>query len=126
MTAQHIVHIIPLDEYMRVANEEVYRPESLTREGFIHFSTPEQAAGVANLFYADRGELLLLVVDPALLGDALVFEAPIMPGAHAAPAPGMFPHLYAPLDLSLLYAIIAWSPGADGRYAEPRIVTADV
>jgi uncharacterized protein (DUF952 family) len=126
MTPAYILHIIALDDYLHVAGETEYRPPSLAQEGFIHFSKPEQVAGVANAFYADRGELLLLVVDPALLGDALVYEAPNMPGADDAPAPGVFPHLYAPLDLSLLYAVIAYPPGADGRYSTPTLITADV
>lgn len=61
-------------------------------DGFIHFSTAEQARETAARYFAGQEGLMLVAVDAAALGDKLVFE----------PSRGgdLFPHLYAPLLLS--------------------------
>ncbi|MDM9626305.1 DUF952 domain-containing protein [Rhizobium sp. S152] len=62
------------------------------KDGFIHFSTAEQARQTAALHFAGQSGLLLVAVDGARLGDKLIFE----------PSRGgdLFPHLYADLPLS--------------------------
>lgn len=67
------------------------------RDGFIHFSTAEQARETAAKHFAGpdgAGEhgLVLAEIDAAQLGDALKWE-PSRGGA-------LFPHLYAALPLS--------------------------
>jgi uncharacterized protein (DUF952 family) len=67
----------------------IYAPASLTTEGFIHLSTADQWPRTRARFFAGRVDLVLLVIDPARLGDAVRYE----------PADGeLFPHLYAALD----------------------------
>jgi uncharacterized protein (DUF952 family) len=61
-------------------------------DGFIHCSTAAQVAGTATGWFAGRDDLVLVALDPAVLGDALVYE----PGALGEADP--FPHLYAPID----------------------------
>ena len=70
--------------------------------GFIHFSTAEQPRRVAK-HRAGQRDLLLISVDPAKLGDALVWEES-RDGA-------LFPHLYGNLDPSIAEAAIAPSLG---------------
>ena len=66
------------------------------KDGFIHFSTASQAIQTAALHFAGRSGLLLVAVDAASLGDKLIFE----------PSRGgdLFPHLYADLPLSDVFA----------------------
>ena len=65
-----------------------YAPASLATEGFIHLSTAAQWPRSRARFFAGRRDLVLLVIDPALLGDAVRYER----------ADGEdFPHLYAAL-----------------------------
>ena len=76
-------------------------------DGYIHFSTAEQAAETAAKHFAGQADLLLVAVDAAALGPALKWE-PSRGGA-------LFPHLYAPLALSA----VAWAkplPIAGGRH----------
>ncbi len=77
-------------------------------DGYIHFSTAEQAPETAEKWFAGRDDLTLVAVDAAALGDDLVWE-PSRGGA-------LFPHLYAPLPLSA----VMWSRplplGPDGRH----------
>ena len=61
------------------------------RDGYIHFSSAEQAAETAAKHFAGRSDLLLIAVDAAALGPALRWER--------ARGGALFPHLYAPLAL---------------------------
>ncbi|MGF1456458.1 MAG: DUF952 domain-containing protein [Alphaproteobacteria bacterium] len=61
-------------------------------DGFIHFSSPDQVEETAAKHFQDAGDLVLVAVDAAPLGDALKWE-PSRGGA-------LFPHLYGALTLS--------------------------
>jgi len=62
-----------------------------TADGYIHFSTAEQAEATAAKYFSGKDDLLLIAVDPKRLGDGLRFE-PSRGGV-------LFPHLYAALPL---------------------------
>lgn len=66
-------------------------------DGFIHFSTSAQVAETAAKHFAGQDDLLLVAVRADRLGAKLKWE-PSRGGA-------LFPHLYAPLDLSH----VAWA-----------------
>ena len=76
-------------------------------DGFIHFSTAEQARETAAKHFAGEDHLILFAVDSDGLGDALRWE-PSRGGA-------LFPHLYAELSL----ADVTWAEplrlGAEGH-----------
>ena len=77
-------------------------------DGFIHFSTAEQAPETAAKWFAGRGDLTLAAIDADALGDDLRWE-PSRGGA-------LFPHLYAGLPMSA----VVWSRplplGSDGGH----------
>jgi len=58
-------------------------------DGYIHFSTADQAPETAAKWFAGRDDLMLAAVDAEALGPALRWE-PSRGGA-------LFPHLYGPL-----------------------------
>ena len=60
-------------------------------DGYIHFSTAEQARETADKHFAGQDGLLLVAIDAAALGDVLKWE-PSRGGA-------LFPHLYANLSM---------------------------
>ena len=100
-----------------------YRSESLTREGFIHFSRLDQVLGVANAFYSGQRGLLLLEVDPQRLTSELRWEAPVHPATPAngsLPPADLFPHLYGPLNPEAVLAAHPFEPRADGTFALPE------
>ena len=76
-------------------------------DGFIHFSTAEQAPETAAKHFAGAGDLVLAAVEAETLGEALRWE-PSRGGA-------LFPHLYRPLRIG----DVAWSrplpEGPDGH-----------
>ena len=77
-------------------------------DGFIHFSTAQQAPETAAKWFAGRGDLTLAAVNTEALGDDLRWE-PSRGGA-------LFPHLYAALPMSA----VVWSRplplGSDGGH----------
>ncbi len=81
------------------------------RDGYIHFSTAEQAAETAAKHFSGQRDLVLLEVGADALGDALKWE-PSRGGA-------LFPHLYAPLDVTLVRRADPLPLGADGKHIFP-------
>lgn len=81
-------------------------------DGFIHFSTAEQAAETAARHFAGQDDLLLVAVEVEALGDALRFE-PSRGGA-------LFPHLYGDLPLHAVRSVSDLPLGADGRHVFPE------
>jgi uncharacterized protein (DUF952 family) len=79
-------------------------------DGFIHFSTAEQAEETARRHFAGETDLWLLSVRSERLGPALRWE-PSRGGA-------LFPHLYGPLECALVEFARPIEPGADGA---PRL-----
>ena len=82
-------------------------------DGFIHFSTAAQLPESARRHRAGQSGLVLLAVDPQLLGDALRWE----PSRHGA----LFPHLYGALPLSAVGSVYDIPLGGDGVPLLPQL-----
>jgi uncharacterized protein (DUF952 family) len=70
---------------------------TLAQEGFIHLSFAHQVEGVAEAFYRDVPDLVVLELAPERLHDEVRVE----------PVPGTdqrFPHLYGPIDPAAVLA----------------------
>ena len=80
-------------------------------DGFIHFSTREQAIETAERHFNGQDGLLLVAVDASALGEKLIFE-PSRGGA-------LFPHLYAEMPLSVVKWVKPLPLGADGKHEFP-------
>lgn len=108
-----IYKICPAELWSEAEREGIFRgaPVDL-RDGFIHFSTAGQLAETAALHFAGQDGLVLLAVDTASLGPALVFET----SRHGA----LFPHLYGELPLSAVDRVVPLPLGADGRHVLPE------
>lgn len=75
-------------------------------DGFMHLSTAAQLAETLKLHFAGQGDLVVVKIAAAPLGDALKWE-PSRGGA-------LFPHLYAALGVSDIAATKGISVAADG------------
>lgn len=123
-------HVRPIAPIAAGMNATIYKivPEALWREaeqsgvfsgapidladGFIHFSTAEQAAETAAKHFAGQDGLLLVAIDASKLGAALKYEV--------SRGGALFPHLFSPLDL----AAVRWVkplPWMDGRHVFPHM-----
>ena len=85
-----------------------YRAPSLDAEGFIHFSNTDQVARVANLFYADQRELLVLCVAAERLRSPLRDEDP---GVGE-----LVPHVYGAIDRDAVEEVRRLERGPDGKW----------
>lgn len=91
---------------------------SLNTEGYLHAS-PDEATmlAVANAFYADPAEpLVVLVVDTDLVDAEVRWES-----AAPAPPPGVgsdvrFPHLHGPIPRRAVTSVLRPVRDASGRY----------
>ena len=103
-----IFHITTAPEWEAARRAGTYRAPSLDTEGFIHCSLPTQVNHVADWFYRDIPDLVLLCIDPALLTSELRWE----PSSDAFA--GEFPHVYGPIPLRAVRAVVPWVRGDDG------------
>src|SRR5262245_46077378 len=84
------------------------------RDGFIHLSAADQLEWTLAKHFANQDGLLAL--DSVRLGQQLKWEA--------SRGGALFPHLYAPLDLSALLWAEPLELGADGVHRLPEEVAA--
>lgn len=82
-------------------------------DGYIHFSTAEQAVETAAKHFAGQKDLLLVQVDSGRLGGHLKWE-PSRGGA-------LFPHLYGDLDVAAATKVDVLPLGPDGRHQFPPL-----
>ncbi len=111
-----LYHIAAAQDWAQAQRDGEYRMStrgrSLAEEGFIHASTAGQVAPVANAFYADDHDLLLLVLDPRRIQPEVRYEQ--VPG-WAEP----FPHIYGPLNTSAVLRAVRLERDAAGRFLFP-------
>ena len=91
-----IYHIAEKADWERARRDGQYtrstRGRTLAEEGFIHASTAAQVPVVADAYYRDAPDLVLLVIDTERVGPELRYEQ--VPGQ-----PDPYPHVYGPLNL---------------------------
>lgn len=94
----HLYHLALADEW----DEAVHRGgpytrstahRSLAEEGFIHCSMEAQLQGTADRHYRGRDDVVLLSIDPALVGSEIRVED--LHGMAEA-----YPHVYGPIPLA--------------------------
>ena len=108
MSAKTIYKISPRPLWQEAERAGVFAgaPVDLA-DGFIHFSTAEQAVETAARHFAGQSDLVLAAIDAAALGDALRYE-PSRGGA-------LFPHLYGTLPLSAVRWVKPLPLGPEGH-----------
>lgn len=117
-----IYHITTRDASLLGRQTGLYRADSLTEAGFIHFSQRHQILGVANAFYIGQTDLVILVVDPSRLQAELKYEPPAHPSVSpTAPGPeNLFPHLYGPLNFEAVIEVVDFPPDKNGSFSLPE------
>lgn len=113
-----IYHLVVEPELHAQTEGALYHPANLAHDGFVHCSNEASVLPVANDYYPEVAEtLLVLEIDPAKLTSEVRYEA-------AAPIPGggtshlegepQFPHVYGPLDVAAIAGVGVLGRSADG------------
>ena len=109
-----IYHIATAADWERARRDGRYttstRGRTLAGEGFIHASTAAQVAPVADAFYRDAPDLVLLVIEAERVGPPIRYER--VPGQ-----PDPYPHIYGPLNLDAVVETRPLAPGPDGQFS---------
>jgi len=102
-----IYHIVPRRVWEH-AGAGPYRADSLASEGFIHCSRRDQVARIANSFYRDQPELVVLCIEVDRL------TSPVR--NQDAGTGELFPHVYGPIETSAVVAVTPLQRGADENW----------
>jgi uncharacterized protein (DUF952 family) len=112
-----ILHIISRDEWRQAAAAGEVTADSLATQGFVHCSDIGTAHLPADIRFAGRTDLLLLVIDPD--------QVPVRwePGDPPISGGPWFPHVYGPIPTSAVVATHDFPPAADGTFQLPAALS---
>ena len=110
-----ILHISSRADWHSAQAEGSYKADSLSAQGFIHCSRPDQVLGVANSPNRFDGQdgLVLLCIDPDLVRAEIRHE-------NLDGGDDLFPHIYGPLNLDAVTDTLDFTRGDDGRFNLPE------
>jgi uncharacterized protein (DUF952 family) len=112
--SQIIYHMCRADEWEAAVASGAYAGSSQDKaDGFIHFSTADQIIESARRHRAGQEGLLLLAIDPTVLGDRLKWE----PSRSGDP----FPHVYGVIDPRESAWVKPLPLGANGEHVFPEM-----
>ena len=109
---QPIFKILSTAEWRAAERAGVFRGAGIDlTDGYIHFSTAEQAAETAAKHFAGIGDLVLVAVDAGRLGSALKWEV--------SRGGALFPHLYGALATGDALWVKPLPLGPNGKHRFP-------
>lgn len=105
-----IYHMISTESWLRVRGQQIFEPESLADEGFIHCTVGERnLLEVAERHYrTEPGDWLVLVLDPARITHEVHWE--VQPDGLA------YPHIYGPVNLDAVTEVCRFPRAPDGAF----------
>jgi len=104
-----IYHLVPEKDYLPSIKGNSYLPSNFHANGFVHCALEVSVITVANDYYSNTEDrLLLLEIDPMKLKSQTKYE-PAAPekgaGTRHTGTSAVFPHVYGPIDHSAVYGI---------------------
>jgi uncharacterized protein (DUF952 family) len=112
---QLIYKILSAADWQAAEREGVFKGAGIDiADGFIHFSTAEQAAETAAKHFTGQTGLVLVAVDAEKFGPELKWE--VSRGGQ------LFPHLYAGLPTRDVAWVKPLPLDADGKHSFPAVV----
>ena len=109
-----ILHITQRQRWEEAKVIGSYRADSLETEGFIHCSKSRQIVKVANRFFFNQKNLVLLFIDSEKVQAEIRYEE--------AEIGELFPHIYGELNVDAVYQVINFESGEDGFFVLPQEV----
>ena len=114
-----ILHITPANYFRAQPDSAPYLPAAFGADGFIHCTQePEVLLHIANNYYKnEKGDVLVLVIDPAKVKAEVKLEGPNPPPDPSSPVANvLFPHIYGPLNRDAIVEIRTAKRAADGTF----------
>ncbi|MDV2996707.1 MAG: hypothetical protein N4J56_006361 [Chroococcidiopsis sp. SAG 2025] len=108
---QLILHITQRSQWEQARREGTYRGDTLDTEGFIHCSTPAQIVKVANKFFFQHQELIVLCIDSRRVLVEIKYEE--------SEPEEQYPHIYGSLNIDAVIQVIEFARGANGKFEFP-------
>jgi uncharacterized protein (DUF952 family) len=93
-----LFHITTKQEADAAAAAGEYTPAAFAREGFIHTSYARQVLATANRIFRGKRDLVVLEIDPGLLGCKVIDE-------NLEGGSELFPHIYGKLRWSAVRSV---------------------
>jgi uncharacterized protein (DUF952 family) len=109
-----IYHITARSSWQEAEGTREYKTDSIEKEGFIHCSKASQVLRVANNYYAEQHNLVILMIDPKKIQAEVRWE----PGTDKADE--LFPHIYGPVNVDAVRQVFDFQPGPDGLFSLPE------
>jgi len=107
-----IFHITSASEWSSARAAGSYLPVNFARDGFIHCSFKDQVIPVANMFYREVNDLVLLKIDCDLV-PARIIEENLEGGEEN------FPHIYGQLPINAVVSFASMTRNPNGDYLFP-------
>ena len=112
MSSDIIYHIAQAQDWHAAGVMGSYVPPGFASDGFIHCCAANQIAEVGNRYFRGEADLVLLCIDPQHVAAEVRYED--LTGRGIA-----YPHIYGPLDLAAVHAVLPFSPEPDGAFTPP-------
>ncbi|MGK7956733.1 MAG: DUF952 domain-containing protein [Crocosphaera sp.] len=116
-----IFHITTTENWEKAKLNNEYKCDSLNQEGFIHCSTQAQIVTIANTFYSNYEQLIVLEINPNKLLSELKLESPIHPNPnveHTIDNSEKFPHVYGVINLDAVEKVIDLCKNNQGLFED--------
>ena len=105
-----IYHILSKQTWLITQHLGIYETTSLKDQGFIHCSSEEQVLRVANTWYKEQDDLIVLEIDPAQLKPEVRWE----PGVDKMDE--SFPHIYGRMNLDAVIRVLDLDKTPEGLF----------
>jgi uncharacterized protein (DUF952 family) len=102
-----IYHIAKLEDFALSMSRGSYFPGHFLQDGFIHCSTKNQVLTVANTWFLDSTNLVLLEIDDQMLHADVKFE-------NLEGGKELYPHIYGEILLSAISRYSFFTPQSSG------------
>lgn len=112
-----LYHITERSTWEQAKSNGYYLPIAYGKDGFIHCSLENQVIRVANSFYRDVNDLVLIKLDDTKLVSAVIFE-------NLERKEELFPHLYGPITLDAVIEVLPLCLNEQGNFLMPAFMQA--
>ncbi|MDW8171630.1 MAG: DUF952 domain-containing protein [Anaerolineae bacterium] len=102
MSERLIYHCTTPQAWEEARRSGQYVHPSLQEEGFIHLSQADQLSGVVARYYADRDDMILLVLDADEAAQALDLRWEATKKPKPDGTPDVYPHIYGAIPAALV------------------------